>query len=404
MSPTRPNWAPAAAPTTAQMPQRRLTSRVNGGHLLVEDGTCRHRRQRRYSRQRLLRRLVRTCGLPLRRTRCRPHPRSLAHLRCPRQPTARRWPHPAQGADPINALLNYGYALAEIECRLAAITSDWTRVSGLGTPTRRTGPASPSTSSNRSGRSSNATCCSCWRHAISGPTNSMRPGLACRLLAALTHELAKQLAVYARAMAEPAETVARLIAGSRPGCIDLATPRSRGNTAARQVRGERGAERQPVTVATPAPSCRICGVKLADKSRQLCPSCWPVTRNKIAAERVKAANAARGHHAGRRNRSHQHTGRRQTIGVPVGSKTGGTGLAAWRGRRSLDTRADEREVLPALAAVPLSSIMRATGLDRGVLPYPQRSADPASAALVAAVHHPRSLGSPLPLKRICTKL
>jgi hypothetical protein len=127
----------------------------------------------------------------------------------------------------------------------------------------------------------------------------MRPGAGnCRLLAALTHELAKQLAVYARAMAEPAETVARLIAGSRPGCIDLATPLSRGNTAARQVRGERGAERQPVTVATPAPSCRICGVKLADKSRQLCPSCWPVTRNKIAAERVKAANAARGQPCG----------------------------------------------------------------------------------------------------------
>jgi hypothetical protein len=200
------------------------------------------------------------------------------------------------------------------------------------------------------------------RHFRASQFHETRDG-NCRLLAPLTHELADQLPVYARAVAQPAETVAHLLANSSPGSIDLATPLSRGNTAARQVRGERSANRKQFATASPIRSCRTCGITLTDKSRQLCSTCWPVTRNKIATERVKAANASL-------------AAMRAAGSDPTNTPTAATKRSASlsiRKREELAWQADqatpawtkeryEQEVLPALASVPLSSIRQATGL------------------------------------------
>jgi hypothetical protein len=184
-----------------------------------------------------------------------------------------------------------------------------------------------------------------------------------RLLAPITHELAEQVPVYARALASHAETVAHLLARSRPGRIDLATPLSPANTAAQQVRGVRGVKRKPVTVATPARSCRTCGIALTDKSRQLCPICWPVTRNKIATQRVKAANAAL---AAMRAAGPDPT----NMPSAAAKRSASLSLRRREEREWQPGQADdqwtldrfEREVLPALADVPLSTIRQATGL------------------------------------------
>jgi hypothetical protein len=36
-----------------------------------------------------------------------------------------------------------------------------------------------------------------------------------------------------------------------------------------------------------AATCRVCGVELANRRRQLCPNCWPVTRTVLATDRAR---------------------------------------------------------------------------------------------------------------------
>jgi hypothetical protein len=38
--------------------------------------------------------------------------------------------------------------------------------------------------------------------------------------------------------------------------------------------------------------CRVCGVELVEKRRQLCPACWPGSRAVLATERARSGRAA----------------------------------------------------------------------------------------------------------------
>lgn len=152
---------------------------------------------------------------------------------------------PRKASDPINALLNYGYALAEIECRLAAITLGLDP--GLGIvhtdQKNRDSLALDLLEPLRPVVERHTLRLLAARHFRANDFHETRDG-NCRLLAPITHELAEQVPVYARALASHAETVAHLLARSRPGRIDLATPLSRANSSARQVRGQRTANRR----------------------------------------------------------------------------------------------------------------------------------------------------------------
>jgi hypothetical protein len=271
---------------------------------------------------------------------------------------------PRKAADPINALLNYGYALAETECRLAAITLGLDP--GLGIvhtdQKNRDSLALDLLEPLRPVVESHVLQLLAARHFRANEFHETRDG-NCRLLAPLTHELAEQLPAYGRTVAQPAETVAHLLASSSPGRIDLATPLSRGNTAAQQVRGQRSANRQPVASTAPARNCRTCGIQLADKTRQLCPTCWPVTRNKIATDRVKAANASLA--------AMRAAGTDPTNTPTAAAKRSASLSARKREERAWHTADEdeswtreryEREVLPVFAGVPLSAIRQATGL------------------------------------------
>ncbi len=208
---------------------------------------------------------------------------------------------PRTAASPVNALLNYGYALAEAEARLAA------RAVGLD-------PGLGIVHTDQRNRDSLALDLLeplrpvverhvlqllAVRHFRANDFYETRQG-ACRLLPPLTHELAEQLPGLARAVAPLAESVTHLLAGSSPAKIQLRTPLSRANTTNAQLRGKRSASRRAESKPAPTPTCRTCGVELADKRRQLCPACWPITRSKLAAERAKvgigslAAMRARG--------------------------------------------------------------------------------------------------------------
>ncbi len=200
---------------------------------------------------------------------------------------------PRVAASPVNALLNYGYALAEAEARLAARAVGLDP--GLGVihtdQRNRDSLALDLLEPLRPVVERHVLQLLAVRHFRASDFHETRQG-ACRLLPLLTHELAEQLPTLARAVAPDAEAVAHLLAHSSPGKIALRTPLSRQNNSAQQLRGQRTANRREPSPATPTRTCRTCGAPLSDRRRQLCPACWPVTRSNLAAQRAQAGNAA----------------------------------------------------------------------------------------------------------------
>ncbi len=130
-----------------------------------------------------------------------------------------------------------------------------------------------------------------------------------------------------------------------------------------QMRGQRSANRRPVTDPTPEATCRTCGAPLTGRSRQLCQACWPVTRAKLAADRATAGNATL---AAMRARGEDPTN------TPDAAAKRSASLSRrkaeelrWRPGRAGGEWTVERyetELLPALTQLPLSALQQATGL------------------------------------------
>ncbi len=269
---------------------------------------------------------------------------------------------PRNAADPINALLNYGYALAEAECRLAALAVGLDP--GLGivhTDQRnRDSLALDLLEPLRPLVERHVLQLLAARHFRAGDFHETRQGV-CRLVPPLTHDLAEQLPAYARAVAPLAETVTHLLADSSPGKIELRTPLSRAKTTGAQLRGKRSADRRPPSTPTTTPTCRTCGVELTDTRRQLCPACWPITRTALASERAKAGNATLAEMRAR--------GLDPTNTPDAAAKRSATlsrrkrEELAWQADGSAWTRERyETEVLPRLGQLSLSAVAAATGL------------------------------------------
>ena len=246
---------------------------------------------------------------------------------------------PRNAADPVNALLNYGYALAEAECRLALLTV------GLD-------PSLGIVHTDQKARDSLALDLLeplrpvVERHVLrllAGRTlrardfTETRDG-RCRLLPPLTHSLAEQLGPeLTRTVAQPAEAIAHLLAGSSPNKISLRTPLSRANTTNAQTRGTRSQQRRPNPPAAVRPSCQQCGTDLYGSARKLCPSCWSVTRNSYLAQ----------YHDAQRQPA-------KPAPPTVEELSGGWSFTDYQTR-----------ILPRLAHVPLPDMQRATGLSNG---------------------------------------
>jgi CRISPR-associated endonuclease Cas1 len=187
---------------------------------------------------------------------------------------------PRAATDPVNAMLNYSYALAEAECRLAlhAVALD----PGLGishTDTKnRDSLALDLLEPLRPVVDRHILTLLDRRHFTRRDFHETPAG-SCRLVPPLTHDLADAIPAYAAAVASLAEGVAHALARSSPGQITLTTPLSRANNVNTQVRGARSAHRTPATSRQGRRTCRVCGADLYGSARQLCPTCWPVARN-----------------------------------------------------------------------------------------------------------------------------
>ncbi len=200
---------------------------------------------------------------------------------------------PRGAADPINALLNYGYALAEAECRTAILAVGLDP--GLGivhTDSRaRDSLVLDLLEPLRPIVDQHVLELLQGRHLRADDFNETRTG-ECRLPPSLTHDLAQWMPDLARAVAPITEKVAHAVARSSPTAIELRTPLTRAKTRAAQTSSRGSAPRQPARPPAPMPTCRSCGSTLFVRRRKLCSSCWSVTRKDLAEQRATAGLAA----------------------------------------------------------------------------------------------------------------
>lgn len=270
---------------------------------------------------------------------------------------------PRRAGDPINALLNYGYALAEAECRTAlhAMGLD----PGLGIAHR-----------DKKNRDSlaldllEAVRPTVDHHVLQllgkrvfrwADFHETRQG-GCRLLAPLTHELAQLLPLLAAEIAPHAENVAHLILDDTAGVTTARTPLTKANARAQQPTPRRARTAAPRERMTRQATCTGCGTPLAEPRRKFCPGCWTVTRRDLAAQRAKkaATNLAQRRMSGEDPTATPQANARRSAALSARKRE----QLAWerndQPRQPVDDYATK--ILPGLRDVPLAAVQLATGL------------------------------------------
>jgi hypothetical protein len=194
---------------------------------------------------------------------------------------------------------------------------------------------------------------------------------ACRLSSTLTHELAPTMATWAK-LAAPAESVARHVARLAKSGLGVTPPirpsieRDRARVKVRftpiaQPAVPKAAPTVPIATASNA--CRSCGAKLTIRKRVYCDDCYPdrVASSRLASnaafrwagqERLKAMRAA-GFDPG----NDPEAQRRRAAAASKQRQAGAT----WRDDGSLDGVDFRRDILPRLQSLPVRAIAQAMG-------------------------------------------
>jgi len=291
-------------------------------------------------------------------------PEHWAHFSARTSPLKQGGSSPRMAADPINALLNYSYTLAEAECRLAlqALGLD----PGLGVvhtdKKNRDSLALDLLEPLRPVAEQHVLQLLTARYFTTDDVHETPQG-SCRLLPPLTHIVAQALPGFAQAVAPLAEGIAHALAHSSPGPVRLRTPLSRGNYTAAQTSGSRSTTRRPPGTTAVSPTCQTCGTQLYDRRRQLCTGCWPVTRNAHAQLRTAASHTARATAIAEGRDPTQTTAARTKRRDSLLAAKAAEAAWASNGAKCTVTEQQLHEVvLPALREVSLTDMQRATGL------------------------------------------
>lgn len=284
-----------------------------------------------------------------------------------RRPIHGRANSPINAADPINALLNYCYALAEVECRLAAIIMgldpgigffhyDVRNRSSLALDLIE--PIRPAVDAHILSLLS--------EHIFSRVDFVESRDGTCRILPPLTHQLASTMKMWARLVAPYAERVAHTLIESSPHQMRRRTPLTRtSKLASAYARGE-GKPQSAGRIVRILNRCETCGTEL-HTGKRMCGPCDKQDNLKRFGER-----RARGQASMARLRA---SGNDPTQ-TPEARAQRARSLAEERERRNKwdsenpaavrDVKVYERDVLPYLPAFSVGAIGKATGLSRSM--------------------------------------
>lgn len=172
-----------------------------------------------------------------------------------------------------------------------------------------------------------------------------------RLRAPLTHELAETMPRWARSLAPVAEKVAHMLGQAMDGQYVPVTPLTSAKQQAAQVavkarraeavgrRRDTPKQKPPGSAPSPLWACPSCGVKVDNPRHVLCPHCQAGTGH------TPAVRQTRGRAIAARKRAQKE--RIDTFGADI------------------DPDLYRREILPRLGIVKLSEIMRATAYSKG---------------------------------------
>jgi CRISPR-associated endonuclease Cas1 len=275
---------------------------------------------------------------------------------------------PRSAANPVNALLNYLYAILEAEARIALLSigldpgmgvlhADLKARDSLALDVME--PVRPEVDRF-------------VLELLRSHTFALREFFetrqgVCRVLPPLTHQLAEMTPRWTKAVAPVAEATAQAFlrsqaeSGTRMG--RLPTLLTEANRSAGREATKRKAPKVGASPGLGLPrACQECGVVLDDPSRRYCDVCFPDRRKSIVAKFTTAGPAAL---AKRRTRGTDpaHTeAARQKQGVRAAQNV----RANREWEESNDSTALEidfkRDILPGLQTLPLSQIIKASGL------------------------------------------
>lgn len=289
---------------------------------------------------------------------------------------------PRTAANPANAILNYLYAIAEAETRIALLTVGLDPGMGIVHADQRARDsfACDVMEAIRPEIDRYVLDMLTTRPLGTGDVFETRQG-ACRLLPSITRLLAETAPRWALAVAPIVEHVAEsLMSGKSPASQRRSpTPltqanRSAGRAAARKRSAQNAPIREPATL--PA-ACQECGVILDDTRRAICDACLPGYRRTHGTEAFAAAGPATlkrrrdegidpahgeeaGKQRGQRNARHVAAAAiwEQEHGAPSGDVAG--------------SELFTRDILPMLQTVSLRSMADATGLTQGYCSFVRR--------------------------------
>lgn len=199
-----------------------------------------------------------------------------------------RSPGARDAADPINAMLNYGYALAEAECTIALRTLGLDPGMGVLHADKRARdslaldliePARPVVDD---------LILQLLERRVFTSNDFVEDGRGgCRLTPILASELAGLMPEIARVVSAHAELLLAIFTGSGGGDFRARTPLTGANWHAAAGRSTRTSE---VHLTAPT-ACVICGVLLNRPGRKHCTPCWEHRRKDLATARTVARTA-----------------------------------------------------------------------------------------------------------------
>jgi len=285
------------------------------------------------------------------------------HWRTGNARTSRHWltgRSPRKATDPVNAMLNYGYALAEVECRIACVAVGLDPALGVmhADVKHRYSLALDLLEAVRPSVENHIMDVLATRRFRSVDFIETPDG-TCRLTESVTHSLVDAMGYWARIIAPVAERVAHTIGASSPNLVRIRTPLT-GDRQRTPGQAQPDANAPRATPTNVLPGCVDCGRPLTRSRQKRCGDCDQLAK----VDRMKARATL-----GRTARMSAAADPAQTPEARTARIVGITASRAARDKwnaANVTSAADRDEfvkhVLPRLAEVPLQRIADSAGV------------------------------------------